>query len=200
MSKDHQKDYKNKGQCTTGPMAKTVQSSKQLNFWKSRFWAQNLTSWPMEDLGKSFTKDNIYIVWNALLLSNFMQKIKKFWRRIRKQSLKKSNFGPNLTFWPAHKGSRVFFENQKTSLFYNHAVLTLCKISKLSGTRILRYQCYGQTDEQTDEWRDKAEFIGLFQLKPCVQKVCERYQSLSKEEKENKQQYGRERYKNLPEN
>ena len=31
-------------------------------------------------------------------------------------------------------------------------------------------------------------------------KACKRYQSLSKEEKKKKQQYGRERYKNLPEN
>ena len=30
-------------------------------------------------------------------------------------------------------------------------------------------------------------------------KVCERYQTLSKEGKEKKQQYGSERYKNLPE-
>ena len=29
-------------------------------------------------------------------------------------------------------------------------------------------------------------------------KACERYQSLSKEEKVKKRQYGRERYKNLP--
>ena len=30
-------------------------------------------------------------------------------------------------------------------------------------------------------------------------KACERYQSISKEEKEKSRQYGRERYKNLPE-
>ena len=30
-------------------------------------------------------------------------------------------------------------------------------------------------------------------------KACERYQNLSKEEKEKKQHYGRERYKNLSE-
>ena len=32
-----------------------------------------------------------------------------------------------------------------------------------------------------------------------MKKACERNQSLSKEEKEKKQQYGRERYKNLSE-
>ena len=47
----------------------------------------------------SFPEDNIYIVWNVLLLSNFMEKIEKFWRAVRNQSSKKSNFGPNLTFW-----------------------------------------------------------------------------------------------------
>ena len=73
-------------------------------------------------------------------------------------------------FDPAHRGSRVFFENRKTSLFYKYAALTLCKISKTSGARILRYQRYGRTDEQTDERTDKAEFIGPFQLKPWVQK------------------------------
>ena len=43
----------------------------------------------------------------------------------------------------------------------------MCKISKTSGTRILRYQRYGRTDEQTDE----AEFIGPFRLKPWIQKI-----------------------------
>ena len=32
-----------------------------------------------------------------------------------------------------------------------------------------------------------------------MKKVCERHQSLFKEEKEKKQQYGHEQYKNLPE-
>ena len=36
-------------------------------------------------------------------------------------------------------------------------------------------------------------------LKKDFKKACEKYQSLSKEEKEKKWQYGRERYKNLPE-
>ena len=49
-------------------------------------------------------------------------------------------------FDPAHKGSRAFFENRKTSLFYIYAVITLRKISKTSGARILRYQRYGRTD------------------------------------------------------
>ena len=124
---------------------KCVTRSKRY-FWKSQFWAQNLTFWPLEGLGKSFPADNIYIVWNALLLSNFMQKIENFWRSVRKQSLKKSNFGPSLTFWPHPQGVKSFFENRKTSLFYIYAVLTLCKISKTSGARILRYQRYGRTD------------------------------------------------------
>ena len=111
LMEDWKESNKNKGQCTTGPTATTVQSSQQLNFWKSQFWAQNLTFWLLEGLGKSFPEDNIYIVWNALLLSNFMQKIEKFWHAVRKQSLKKSSFGPNLTFWPCPQGSRAFFEN-----------------------------------------------------------------------------------------
>ena len=83
-----------------------------------------------------------------------MQKIEKFWRAVRKQSLKKSNLGQIRPFDPAHRGSRVFFENRKTSLFYNYAVLTLRKISKTSGARILRYKHYGRTNEA-----DEAEFI-----------------------------------------
>ena len=54
--------------------------------------------------------------------------------------------------WPfdhAHRGSRVFFENRKMSLFYIYTVLTLCKISKTSGSRILRYQRYGRTNGRT---------------------------------------------------
>ena len=53
-------------------------------------------------------------------------------------------------FDPSHRGSRVFFENQKTSLFYNCAVLTLWKISKTFAARILKYQRYGRADERTD--------------------------------------------------
>ena len=94
-----------------------------------------------------------------------MQKIEKFWLAVWKQSLKKSHFGPNLAN-PAHRGSRDFFENRKTSLFYNYAVLTLCKKSKTSGARILRYQRYGRMDERTEE----AEFVGPFRLKQWVQK------------------------------
>ena len=130
-------------------------------FWKSQLWAQNLTFWPLEGLDKSFPEDNIYIVWNALLLFNFIQKIQKFWHAVRKQSLKKSNFGPNLTFWPRPHGSRVFFENRRKSLFYNDAVLTLCKISKISGARILRYQRCGRTDGRSWLYRTlSAKAVG----------------------------------------
>ena len=98
-----------------------------------------------------------------------MQKIKNFWHAIQKQSLKKSNFGPNLTFRPHPQGVKSFLKNRKTSLFYIYAVLSLCKISNISGMRILRYQRYGQTDKRTDEWMDKAELIGPFQLKLWAQ-------------------------------
>ena len=125
-------------------------------FWKSQFWAQNLTFWPLEDLGKSFPEDNIYIVWNALLLSNFMQKIEKFWCAFRSNLWKSPILGQIWPFDPAHRRSRVFFENQKTSLFYTYAVLTLCNISKASGMWILRYQCYGQMDKWTNRWTDEA--------------------------------------------
>ena len=66
-------------------------------------------------------------------------------------------------FDPTHRGSRVFFENRKTSHFYIYAVLTLCKISKTSGA-----------DSKISALRttDEAEFIGPFQLKPWVQKTC----------------------------
>ena len=70
-------------------------------FWKSQFWAQNLTFWPLEGMGKSFPEDNIYIVWNALLSSNLMQKIKKFWRAVRKQSLKSPILDQIWPFDPA---------------------------------------------------------------------------------------------------
>ena len=45
----------------------------------------------------------------APLVSNFMQKIKKFWRLIPKIVLKMFIFGPNLTFWtPWQVVKRVF--------------------------------------------------------------------------------------------
>ena len=97
---------KNKGQCTTGPTTTTAQSSKQLikKFWhtvqsiilkKSNF-GPNLTFWPPWGLGKSFPKGNIYIVGSVLLVSNFMQKIKKMCHAVQKIFLKKSILGPKF--------------------------------------------------------------------------------------------------------
>ena len=128
---------------------------------KKSILSPNLTFWPSSDLGKSFPEGNIYIVRSVLLLSNFMQNIEKFWRAVQKQSLKKSNFGPNLIFWPRPQGVKSFFENRKTSLFYIHAVLTLCKISKTSGARVLRYQRYGRTDGRSWIYRTlSAKAVG----------------------------------------
>ena len=228
------KDHRNKGQCTTGPTATTVQSSKQLikKFWytvqsiilKSNF-GPNWTFWHPWGPGKSFSKGNICTVRSVLLVPNFMQKIKKMCHTVQKIFLKKSILGPKFDpfdswrawarvflritytsfempyccltsckksknsgmqfgsnlwkspilgqiwpFDPVHWGSRVFIENQKTSLFYSYAVLTLCKISKTSGVQILRYQHYRWTDKQMVEQTEEVEFIGLFQLKPWVQK------------------------------
>ena len=67
------------------------------NFEKVQFWAKFDLLTPMGP-GQEFSKGNINIVGSVLLMTNFMQKIEKFWRAGRKQSLKKSNFGPNLTF------------------------------------------------------------------------------------------------------
>ena len=86
-------------------------------FLKKSILGQNLTFWPLEGLGKSFPEDKIYIIWNALLLSNFMQKIEKFWCAVRKQSLKKSNLGPNLTFWPRPQGVKSFFRKLENVTF-----------------------------------------------------------------------------------
>ena len=97
-------------------------------FWKRSIFGQNLTFWPLGGLDKSFPKHHICVFWSLLLLSNFMQKIKKFWRLVPEIFWKRSIFGPNLTFWPPAGGSRVFFKNPKTSLFYNHGVVTLQKI------------------------------------------------------------------------
>ena len=132
-----------------------------------------MTFWPLEGLGKSFAEDNIYIVWNALLLSNFMQKIEKFWLAVPKQSLKKSNFGPNLTFWPRPQGAKSFFRKSENVTF-----LQLCCSNFVQNIKnfwhadpeISALRTNGRTDEQTDERTDKAEFIGPFRLKPWVEK------------------------------
>ena len=137
-------------------------------FWKSQFWAQNLTFWPLEGLGKSFPEDNIYIVWNASLLPNFMQKIEKFWCAVRKQSLKKSSFGPNLTFWPHPQGLKSFFQKSENVTFLHLCCSNFAQNitnfwhadPEISALR---------TNERTDKLTDKAEFIGPFRLKPWVQ-------------------------------
>ena len=69
---------KNEGQCTTGPTATTVVPSTQL---VKKFW---------------HTVQNIYIVGSVLLVSNFMQKIKKMCHGVQKIFLKKSIFGPKF--------------------------------------------------------------------------------------------------------
>ena len=82
-----------------------------------------------------------------------------------------TQFGSNLwkspilgqiwPFGPAHWGLRVFFKNWKMSLFYIYAVLTLCKISKTSDARILRYQCCGWTDRRSWIYRTPfAKVVG----------------------------------------
>ena len=62
---------------------------------KSNF-GPNLTFWPPWGLGKSFPKGNIYIVGSVLLVSNFMQKIKKMYLAVQKIFLKKSILGPKF--------------------------------------------------------------------------------------------------------
>ena len=64
---------------------------------KSNF-GPNLTFWPPWGLGKSFPKGNIYIVGSVLLVSNFMQKIKKNVSHGSEDIFEKVNFGPKI--WP----------------------------------------------------------------------------------------------------
>ena len=102
----HSEPCQNKGKCTTGPTATTVQSYKQFikKFWhtvqsmilkKSNF-GPNLTFRPPWGLGKSFVKGNIYIVGSVLLVSKFIQKITKMCHAVQKIFLKKSVLGPKF--------------------------------------------------------------------------------------------------------
>jgi hypothetical protein len=78
-------------------------------FWKRLIFGKNLTFWRPGGLGKSFPKHYIYVFWSLLLLSNFMQKIKKFWRLVLEIFWKQSIFGQNLTFWPPGGPGQEFF-------------------------------------------------------------------------------------------
>ena len=134
------------------------QSLKKSNF------GPNLTFWPPWGLGKSFPKGNIYIVESVLLVSNFMQKIKKFWRAVRKQSLKKSNFGPNLTFWLRPQEVKSFFRKSENVTF----------LQLRCSNYVQNIKNFWQADPEistvpTNRRTDEAEFIGPFRLKPWVQ-------------------------------
>ena len=95
-----------------------------------------------------------------------MQKTEKFWRAVQKQSLKKSNFGPNLTFRPCHRGSSFFRKSE------NVTFLHLCCSNFVQNIKNFWHTdpeiSALQTNEWTDEQMDEAEFIGP--LKPWVQK------------------------------
>ena len=89
-----------------------------------------------------------------------MQKIEKFWHAVRKQSLKKSNFGPNLTFLPHPQGVKSFFGKGENVTF-----LHLC-----CSNFVQNIKNFWNADPEISALRtDEAEFIGPFRLKPWVQ-------------------------------
>ena len=95
-----------------------------------------------------------------------MQKIEKFWRAVRKQSLKKSNFGPNSTLRPRSKGVKSFFRKSE-----NVTPLHLCCSNFVQNIK----KFWGADPQisalRTNERTDEAEFIGPFQLKLWVQNL-----------------------------
>ena len=122
-------------------------------FWKQLIFGQNLTFWPLGGLDKSFPEHHIYVFWSLLLLSNFMQKIKKFWRLVLEIFWKRSIFGPNLTFWPPWLGVKSFFQKSEIVTFLH---LWCCnfvqKIRKIwrADPEIWALRTDGQTDGRTD--------------------------------------------------
>ena len=89
-----------------------------------------------------------------------MQKIEKFWHAVRKQSLKKSNFGPNLTFLPHPQGVKSFFGKAENVTF-----LHLCCSNFVQNIK----NFWNADPEISALGTDEAEFIGPFRLKPWVQ-------------------------------
>ena len=82
--------------------------------------------------------------------------------------MKKSNFGPNLTFWPRPQGVKSLFRKSENVTF-----LQLC-CSNFVQNIIKFWSAYPQisalrTNRQTDRRTDEAEFIGPFRLKPWAQ-------------------------------
>ena len=121
----HSKTRENKRQGTTGPTATTVQSSKQLivnlhaknqkileqgseyNFEKVHFEPKFDLLTPHQAWEKVFPKAT-YTQFSVLLVSNFMQKIKKIWHVVQKIFLKKAILGPKFDLLtPAGPGQEL---------------------------------------------------------------------------------------------
>ena len=86
-----------------------------------------------------------------------MQNIEKFWQAVRKQSLKKSNFRPNLTFGPCPQGVKRFFQKLENVTF-----LHLC-----CSNFVQNIKNFWPADPEISVLRmngrmDEAEFIGPF--------------------------------------
>ena len=87
-----------------------------------------------------------------------MQKIKKFWCAVRKQSLKKSNFGSNLTISTHPQGVKSFFQKSE-----NFTFLRLCCSNFMQNIKNFWHMdpeiSALRTNKQTDKQTNEAEFI-----------------------------------------
>ena len=131
--------------------------------YMGKIWPFN----PLWSMDKSFPEYHIYVFWSLLLLSNSMQKTRKFLRAVLQIFLKVSILGPNLTFWPPWSGVKGFFQNSKNVTFlhlwcYNF----LEKIKKI--WHAVPEKKMGLTNGRRTNGRTNGQgyFIGPFPDKP----------------------------------
>ena len=111
-------------------------------FWETvqsiilgQFWAK-FDLLTLMGPGQDFLKGNIYTVGSVLLVSNFMQKIKKMCHTVQKIFLKKSILDPKFDILtPGGPGQEFFLRITYTSFEMPYYCLTSCKKSKNSGVQ-----------------------------------------------------------------
>ena len=94
-----------------------IQSSVWEILWKNSIFGPILTFWPPWWPNKIFPKYDSYTKMKHLLLSNFMQKIRKILCSVWEILWKNSIFGPILTFWPPWRGVKIFFQKSGSRHF-----------------------------------------------------------------------------------
>ena len=102
------------------------------------------------------------------------KKSKKSGTQFQSNLLKKSNFGPNLTFCPHPQGAKSFCRKSENVTFLHLRCSNFVQNIKNFWHADPEISAL-QTNGRTNGWTNEAEFIGPFRLKLWVQKCYKFY-------------------------